>query len=138
MIPATPSSMTTTTAANIAPVHGGLARPVNRLTPRDRVNYAAWRKLPAVEVNENDQTTLYRIADGTLSPLTGPMTESDYRSSLDQLHIVREGKPWAWSIPIVLPVTVYAFVPGMSVPAIPIVPEFASVLAPAPLLLRLL
>ncbi|MCE9594167.1 MAG: sulfate adenylyltransferase [Planctomycetes bacterium] len=97
--------MSVTTATKISPVHGGLDRPVNRLTPRDRVNFVAWRKLPAIEVNENDQTSLYRIADGTLSPLNGPMTEADYRTSLDHLYIERAGKKWAWSIPIVLPVT---------------------------------
>ncbi len=97
--------MTVSTVANISAVHGGLPRPVNRLTPRDRVNFGAWRKLAAIEVNENDQTSLYRIADGTLSPLTGPMGLDDYRTTLDQTHIVRDGKKWAWTIPIVLPVT---------------------------------
>ena len=97
--------MTTSTVAQISPVHGGLAKPVNRIEPRERVNYPAWRKLPAIDVNDNDRTSLYRIADGTLSPLVGPMAQADYRSALDRMLIEREGVRWAWSIPIVLPVT---------------------------------
>jgi hypothetical protein len=38
----------------------------------------------------------------------------------------------------VLPVTVYAFVPGVNVPATPTVPDDASVRAPVELLVRLL
>jgi sulfate adenylyltransferase len=95
----------TSTSAHVSPVHGGLAKPVNRIEPRDRANYPAWRKLPAIDVADNDRTTLYRIADGTLSPLVGPMAHADYRSSLDRGAIERDGKLWAWTIPIVLPVT---------------------------------
>jgi sulfate adenylyltransferase len=97
--------MTLSTASTTAPVHGGLSKPVNRIEPRDRVNYPSWRKLPAIEVNDNDRTSLYRIADGTLSPLVGPMSHADYRSALDKMAIERDGKLWAWTIPIVLPVT---------------------------------
>ena len=97
--------MSSTTAANVAPVHGGLAQPVNRIVPRERVLFPAWKKLPAIEVNDTDRTTLYRIGDGTLSPLTGPMGQDDYQSVLDRGAIERGGKPWAWTIPIVLPVT---------------------------------
>jgi sulfate adenylyltransferase len=97
--------MTPSTAARVAPVHGGLAEPVNRILPRERVLFPAWKKLPAVEVDETDRTTLYRIADGTLSPLLGPMGPEDYRSVLDRGAIERGGKPWAWTIPIILPVT---------------------------------
>ena len=97
--------MSPSTQAFVAPVHGGLAEPVNRLQPRERVLFPAWRKLPAIQVDETDRTTLYRIADGTLSPLLGPMGKADYRSVLDHGAIVRNGKKWAWTIPIVLPVT---------------------------------
>src|SRR5688572_8875435 len=97
--------MTTTTASSISPVHGGLPKPINRIEPRDRANFPAWRKFPAIEVNEHDRTTLYRIADGTLSPLTGPMDHADYQSVLSRMAIERNGKLWAWTIPIILPVT---------------------------------
>jgi sulfate adenylyltransferase len=97
--------MSQSTQAFVAPVHGGLAEPVNRVQPRERVLFPAWRKLPAIEVSETDRTTLYRIADGTLSPLTGPMGKADYQNVLDRGAIERSGKRWAWTIPIVLPVT---------------------------------
>jgi len=97
--------MTTSTQSTLAPVHGGLARPVNRIEPRDRANFPALRKLPKVAVEEVDRTTLYRIADGTLSPLAGPMTRADYDNVLKNGAIERNGLRWAWGIPIVLPVT---------------------------------
>ncbi len=97
--------MTTSTAFTISPVHGGLQKPVNRIEPKDRVNFPSWRKFPAVEVSDNDRTTLHRIADGTLSPLTGPMDQADYQSVLSRMAIERAGKLWAWTIPIVLAVT---------------------------------
>ncbi|MCL4123787.1 UNVERIFIED_CONTAM: hypothetical protein GTU68_055286 [Idotea baltica] len=90
------------TTANTTPVHGGLSQPVNRIVSAAG---ADWAGLTKVDVNETDMTSLYRIADGTLSPLTGPMNEADYNSALDNIYIERDGKKWAWSIPIMLPVT---------------------------------
>jgi len=95
--------MTVSTAANLSPVHGGLAAPVNRLAGAGEA--ASWSALPKVEVAEVDRTTLYRVADGTLSPLEGPMGEADYTSCLERGAIERGGKLWAWTIPIILPVT---------------------------------
>jgi sulfate adenylyltransferase len=85
------------------PVHGGLAAPVDRIVPSSEAS--RWSALPKIEVDETDRTTLYRIADGTLSPLVGPMAEKDYASVLAQGAIDRGGKLYAWTIPIVLPVT---------------------------------
>ena len=97
--------MPTTQRAVLSPVHGGLNEPVDRFLPSSRVDIAAWKQLPAVEVDETDRTTLLRIADGTLSPLTGPMNAKDVSSVLERAAIERDGKLWAWGIPIVLPVT---------------------------------
>ncbi|MFT5287557.1 MAG: sulfate adenylyltransferase [Planctomycetota bacterium] len=94
--------MSASTTANIAPVHGGLDQPVNRLV--EGVD-PEWSKLAVLDVNEIDRTTLYRIADGTLSPLNGPMTEADYKSVLRKAAIERGGKMWAWGIPTILPVS---------------------------------
>ena len=94
--------MSVSSTANISPVHGGLDQPVNRLV--EGVD-AEWSKLAVIDVNEIDRTTLYRIADGTLSPLNGPMTESDYKNVLRKAAIERNGKWWAWGIPTILPVT---------------------------------
>jgi len=94
--------MSVSPVSSTSPVHGGLAEPVDRIVPAGQAR--SWADLFRVTVNENDRTSLYRIADGTLSPLEGPMTEADYRAVLDHGRIVRGGKNWAWAIPIMLPV----------------------------------
>ena len=95
--------MSISEASRTAPVHGGLKAPVDRIVSKDEA--AAWSSLPSIDVNEIDRTTLYRIADGTLSPLVGPMNKADYQSCLDDCSITRDGKKWAWGIPTILPVT---------------------------------
>ena len=89
------------TAPRQSHVHGGLDNPVHRfdLTSASQVG------LESIGVRDVDRTTLYRIADGTLSPLTGPMGISDYESVLERQAIERDGSLWAWTIPIILPVT---------------------------------
>ena len=88
------------TTAIQSPVHGGLDTPVCRIDTN-----AAQEGLATVTVTEVDETTLYRIADGTLSPLTGPMNQADYNNVLANAAIERDGKNWAWTIPIILPIT---------------------------------
>jgi sulfate adenylyltransferase len=97
--------MTLTSTLKPIPVHGGLETPVDRVLPRAEVESARWTTLPRIEVNETDRTTLYRIADGTLSPLLGPMSHGDYRAVIETGAIERSGRHYAWTIPIVLPVT---------------------------------
>ncbi|MDP6387174.1 MAG: sulfate adenylyltransferase, partial [Planctomycetota bacterium] len=91
----------TSTLSNVSPVHGGLSEPVNRIDP----SATSETGLPTVEVQDVDHTTLYRIADGTLSPLEGPMGEKDYNDVLAKGAIERNGGAWAWTIPVILPVT---------------------------------
>lgn len=90
----------------IAP-HGGLAEPVNRTVPAGEVAsfLAAAASLPKVPVSQADLSTVYRIADGTLSPLTGPMTSDVYNRVLDEAYILSNGKKYAWTIPLAFPVT---------------------------------
>lgn len=86
--------------ATISPVHGGgdlVDRFVTELTDAET--------LPKVVVNDVDMTSIYRIADGTLSPLTGPMTKDDYDCVLTGKFIERNSKKWAWAIPVCLPIT---------------------------------
>lgn len=86
--------------ATISPVHGG-GELVNRMV----TELSNAETLPKIVVNDVDMTSLYRIGDGTLSPLTGPMTKDDYDSVLTGKFIVRDSQKWAWTIPICLPVT---------------------------------
>ncbi len=97
--------MTTTSTLKPIPVHGGLSAPTQRVVAASELPPARTAKLPRIEVNETDRTTLYRIADGTLSPLNGPMNQADYQSVLARAAIERGGKRYAWTIPIVLPVS---------------------------------
>ena len=62
-------------------------------------------KLPKVPVSEADLSTVYRFADGTLSPLTGPMNRQVYNRVLDESVIEHNGKLYAWTIPLAFPVT---------------------------------
>jgi sulfate adenylyltransferase len=93
--------------ADLVPPHGGLSEPVNRTVPAEEA--AAFRaeaaKLPKVPVSAADISSVYRWADGTLSPLTGPMNGAEYNQVLEHACIERGGKKYAWTIPLALPVT---------------------------------
>src|SRR5437763_17164813 len=86
--------------------HGGLSEPVQRSVPEAEA--ADFRKraasLKKVPVSDADLSSLYRIGDGGLSPLTGPMDKKTYDQVLDGEVIVRDGKKYAWTIPISFPV----------------------------------
>ncbi|MEX0716790.1 MAG: sulfate adenylyltransferase [Planctomycetaceae bacterium] len=93
--------------ADLIPPHGGLSEPVCRTVPRAEID--SFRKsaeaLPRVPVSAADLSTVYRIADGTLGPLTGFMTRAVYDRVLDEAVVETGGKPYAWTIPLSLPVT---------------------------------
>jgi sulfate adenylyltransferase len=87
--------------------HGGLTEPVSCTVPADRV--AGFRteaaRLPRVPVSDADLSTVYRFGDGALSPLTGPMDAETFHRVLDEAYITREGKRYAWTIPLSFPIT---------------------------------
>jgi sulfate adenylyltransferase len=92
---------------SLVPVHGGLDVPVNRtlkLSQRKAI-LAEASDMPKIAVTEADLATVYRWADGTLSPTTGPMNQDVYERVLDEWVIVSGGKKYVWSIPLALPVT---------------------------------
>ncbi len=79
--------------------HGGVPTPVSRTVA----------ELPTltttpIPVSDADLSTLYRIADGALSPLTGPMTKAEYTQVMEEEVVVRGGKKYAWTIPLAFPV----------------------------------
>lgn len=90
----------------IAP-HGGLTEPVCLTVGASEIEAfkAEAAKLPQVPVSAADLSSVYRFADGTLSPLTGPMDRETYERVLNESHVVQDGKKYAWTIPISLPVT---------------------------------
>ncbi len=92
--------------ADLIPVHGGLDAPVDRTVPSDCI--AEFEReaasLTAVAVEDSDLSSLYRFGDGGLSPLTGPMNGEGWRRSLDEGVLRRDGKDYAWTIPISFPI----------------------------------
>ena len=92
---------------SLVPVHGGLAEPICRTVPVDQIAafMARAKTLTAVPVSDADLSTVYRLGDGGLSPLSGPMDSKTYNRVLDESVIEHNGKLYAWTIPVALPVT---------------------------------
>ena len=86
--------------SDLVPPHGGVSEPINR-TVADLGGPFAKNIL----LSDADLSSLYRIGDGGLSPLTGPMTGDESNRVLDEEVIVRDGKKYAWTIPIAFPIT---------------------------------
>jgi len=86
----------------IAP-HGGTL--MDRFTDDAKALLAQAESLTKVPVSAADLSTVYRIADGTLSPLVGPMNQDAYERVLDEQVVESGGKKLAWTIPLALPVT---------------------------------
>jgi sulfate adenylyltransferase len=105
---------------DLIPPHGGVREPIDRSVPAAEAGDFRARAagLPRVSVSDADLSSLYRIADGGLSPLTGPMTRDEFDRVLDEEVIVRDGKKYAWTIPVAFPVdaaTAAAIKPGQTV-----------------------
>ena len=92
---------------SLVPPHGGLAEPVCRTVPADAADdfLARAKTLPQVPVSDADLSTVYRLGDGGLSPLAGPMDSATYDRVLDEAVIEHNGRLYAWTIPLALPVT---------------------------------
>ncbi|MHB8903168.1 MAG: hypothetical protein ACYC6Y_30775 [Thermoguttaceae bacterium] len=90
----------------IAP-HGGLSEPVCRTVPEaSRSDFlAAAASMTRVPVSDADLSTVYRWGDGGLSPTIGPMDSATYNRVLDECVLEHQGKKYAWTIPLSLPVT---------------------------------
>jgi sulfate adenylyltransferase len=92
---------------DLVPVHGGLAEPVDRGVPlKERKRFLAEaEKLPSLRVSRADLSTVYRLADGALSPLEGPMDAEAWHRVLDESVVLSRGRRFAWTIPLSLPVS---------------------------------
>jgi sulfate adenylyltransferase len=91
---------------DLVPVHGGLEEPVDRVVPvsQRRQFQAEAASLPRMVVTSADLSTVYRLSDGALSPLEGPMRQEAYDRVLDESILLHGGKRYAWTIPLSLPV----------------------------------
>jgi sulfate adenylyltransferase len=83
--------------------HGGPI--VNRIVPpEDREEFLeSLQKKRKYYISDGDLSIFHRMADGTLSPLEGPMTGEGFYKVLDKEHIKRNGEKLAWTIPIAFP-----------------------------------
>jgi sulfate adenylyltransferase len=92
---------------SLVPPHGGLTEPVSRTVPAAEINdfLARAKTLAKVPVSDADLSTVYRWGDGGLSPTIGPMDSAAYNRVLDESVIEYNGKLYAWTIPLSLPVT---------------------------------
>src|SRR5213595_2446956 len=91
---------------DLIPPHGGLKEPLDLQVPAAeqadfRARVSALKKVP---VSNADLSTLYRMGDGGLSPLHGPMDRQMWNRVLDEEVIVHDGGKYAWAIPLAFPV----------------------------------
>ena len=86
--------------------HGG-CKLVNRTLPEvERQHHLSQiERYKEYIISNSDLSVFYRIADGTLSPLEGPMGKDEFYEVLDDECIVRDGKKYAWTIPLAFPVS---------------------------------
>jgi sulfate adenylyltransferase len=92
---------------SLVPPHGGLTEPLCWTVPADAVKdfLVHAKTLVKVPVSDADLSTVYRLGDGGLSPLNGPMDSETYNRVLDECVIEHDGRLYAWTIPLALPVT---------------------------------
>jgi sulfate adenylyltransferase len=96
-----------TAGGDLVPVHGGLSEPVDRtVSLKDRKHFLREASsLPPVRVSRADLSTVYRLADGALSPLDGPMKEAVWRRALEDAVVEVGGKKYVWGIPLAFPIS---------------------------------
>jgi sulfate adenylyltransferase len=92
--------------SDLIPPHGGLSEPVDLHVPADaqagfRAAVASLKKVP---ISDADLSSLYRMGDGGLSPLTGPMDRQTWNRVLDEEVILHNGQKYAWTIPLAFPI----------------------------------
>ncbi|MDR2169035.1 MAG: sulfate adenylyltransferase [Planctomycetaceae bacterium] len=88
--------------------HGGVGKLVNKtiLFPHEiKLFKTKTAELLKVPVSDADLSTVYRFGDGGLTPLSGPMDESVFYRVLEESVIEIDGKKYAWTIPLSLPVS---------------------------------
>jgi len=62
------------------------------------------KDLAIYRISDADLSIFYRIADGALSPLEGPMDAAEFHQVLEKEFIERKGTKYSWTIPIAFPI----------------------------------
>lgn len=90
---------------NLPDPHGGLGL-VNRIIPdnqKKEFEESLYNK-KVYTISDADLSMFYSIANGLLSPLHGPMDKKEVNRVLEEEVIERNGKKFAWTIPISFPI----------------------------------
>ncbi|MDO9548803.1 MAG: sulfate adenylyltransferase, partial [Candidatus Marinimicrobia bacterium] len=85
--------------------HGGCGL-INRTLPEieKQTVLNEIKDLNIYKISDADLSIFYRIADGALSPLEGPMDSAEFKRVLEEEVIERNGQKYAWTIPIAFPI----------------------------------
>jgi len=85
--------------------HGGCGL-INRTLPdiEKQIVQNEIKNLKIYKISDADLSVFYRIADGALSPLKGPMDSAEFNRVLAEEVIERNGRKYAWTIPIAFPI----------------------------------
>ena len=88
------------------PAHGGCGL-INRTVPEieRKIMLSELQNAKSYHISDADCSIFYRIADGGLSPLEGPMEANDFNQALEKEYIEKNGKNYAWTIPIAFPIS---------------------------------
>ncbi|MGA1869468.1 MAG: adenylyl-sulfate kinase [bacterium] len=92
-------------SAILLPAHGGCGL-INRSLPeieKERI-VSEGKDYTIYTISDGDLSIFYRMADGALSPLEGPMCRDEFYRVLEEEVIERNGKKYAWTIPLAFPV----------------------------------
>ncbi len=92
---------------NVLPAPHGGGKLINRIVPEfERESFIQKAlKYKNYTISNADVSIFYRIADGALSPLEGPMGRLEFYKVLEEEVIERGGKKYAWTIPLAFPVS---------------------------------
>lgn len=92
-------------SSSILPPHGGCGL-INRtlVEPEKSRVLKEIENLNTYRISPGDLSIFYRMADGALSPLSGPMTCKEFERVLDEEVIECNGRRYAWTIPIAFPI----------------------------------
>ena len=95
---------------NIPLPHGGLL--INRIIPEVERESFIERALKhkIYTISNADVSVFYRIADGALSPLEGPMGRDEFITVLEKEIIIRDNKENAWTIPMIRYIPIMAII----------------------------
>lgn len=89
-------------SSKLVPPHGGALKPLLLEGEALQNALSAAKNLPQVRMTSRENSDLIMLAMGAFSPLEGFMTESDYKSVVDNMSLA-DGT--MWPIPITLSVT---------------------------------